>query len=174
MVWHRKSRKKSNKNIRLVRNDDLKPRQLKPKNPSKFRTGLGRLRRHMDNFTSSKWVNVVIFSLLAILIIGSNISLDSPTSYKTWHMTVLSGDTLQYKNKTLKLRGVTCPSVDTEEGLEAKRLANSYIFSSGTQASTVSCKSTFWSGLGTITCKRDTARASLSEFLVNSGLCKGE
>ena len=82
MVWHRKSRKKSNKNIRLVRNDDLKPRQLKPKNPSKFRTGLGRLRRHMDNFTSSKWVYIVIFCLVVFSIFASTCHVySSPIPY---------------------------------------------------------------------------------------------
>ena len=169
MVWRRRNPKKSNRRIRLVHSRDPKP-----KKPSTTRKGLGRLRMHMDNFTSSKWVYIVIFCLIAFSIFASNRTFNFPVSYNTKYIKVISGDTIKYKNRMLKFSGVTCPSVDTEEGLEAKRLVSSYLFSTGVEYSKVSCKSTFWKGSNTIKCKRSTARASLSEFLINSGLCKGE
>ena len=121
-------------------------------------------------------MNKLFISIIAILIVSINSSQatsDAPTKIEIpWLLKVLSGDKIRYNYKNYKVLSITCPSLDTEEGLEAKRLANAYLHSAGTQVSTLSCE--FYEELNTISCKRDTAKASLSEFLVNSGLCKGE
>jgi len=123
------------------------------------------------NHTSS-----IVFSILTILIVSFSSSLaasDAPAKIEIpWLLKVLSGDNIRYNYKNYKIVGVNCPSLDTEEGIEAKRLANSYLHSGAVQVTTFSCD--FCEELGRIKCKRDTARASLSEFLINSGLCKGE
>ena len=95
MDWRRRSRKKSNRNIRLVRNDDARPRLLKPKNPNKVRTGLSKLRVHMDNFTSSKWVYIVIFCLIVFSIFASNRIFNFSVSSNIKYIKVISGDKLK-------------------------------------------------------------------------------
>lgn len=80
-----------------------------------------------------------------------------------------SGDVLILNDKVMSVRGVSCPPTDTEAGLRAKRIANTFI-----RGGRVVCQvSTLIDGNQLVDCgKSGNGGVNLSDLLVQGGFCE--
>ena len=83
-------------------------------------------------------------------------------------LTAISGDTIFAKGRAVKVLGVQCPTTETEEGLQAKRIANTYL--SGSRVKCVIKRSKTGQLVGDCKLRANNGRA-LSEVLLATGLC---
>jgi len=81
----------------------------------------------------------------------------------------ISGDTFFAKGRIVKVMGVECPTPDTEEGLQAKRIANTYL--SGSRIKCAIKRSEAGQLVGDCKLQANNGRA-LSEVLLATGLCR--
>lgn len=83
--------------------------------------------------------------------------------------TALSGDTYSLHGSNVFLSGVSCPSPDTPEGLDAKRLANTFLYAGNVDCSGLGMTKGAWAG----DCRlKGNNGKTLSQVLLDSGLCK--
>jgi hypothetical protein len=80
-----------------------------------------------------------------------------------------SGDVLILNDKVMSVRGVSCPPADTEAGLRAKRIANTFI-----RGRRVVCQvSTLIEGDQLVDCEKPgNDGVNLSDLLVQGGFCE--
>ena len=81
----------------------------------------------------------------------------------------ISGDTFFANGRAVKVLGVQCPAPDTEEGLQAKRIANTYL--SGSRIRCAIKRSKTGQLVGDCKLQANNGR-SLSEVLLATGLCR--
>lgn len=96
-----------------------------------------------------------------ILMVGSEVSADAQ-----WK--AVSGDTYQLNGSIVKLEGVYCPSPDTENGLEAKRIANTFLRSGTVNCNGFGISQASWSGDCTL---KGNNGKTLSQVMIDSGYC---
>lgn len=84
-------------------------------------------------------------------------------------VSAISGDTFFAKGRTVQVLGVRCPAPDTEDGLQVKRIANTYL-----RGSRIKCAiKRFKTGQLVGDCKlRANNGRALSEVLLATGLCR--
>ena len=84
-------------------------------------------------------------------------------------LTAISGDTFFAKGRAVKVMGVECPTPDTEAGLQAKRIANTYL--GGSRIKCAIKQSKTGQLVGDCKLQANNGRA-LSEVLLATGLCR--
>ena len=84
-------------------------------------------------------------------------------------VSAISGDTFFAKGRAIKVMGVECPTPDTEAGLKAKRIANTYL--NGTRIKCAIKQSETGQLVGDCKLQANNGRA-LSEVLLATGLCR--
>jgi endonuclease YncB( thermonuclease family) len=84
-------------------------------------------------------------------------------------VSVISGDTFFAKGRAVKVFGIQCPTTETEEGLQAKRIANTYL--SGSRVKCAIKQSKTGQLVGDCKLRANNGRA-LSEVLLATGLCR--
>lgn len=90
-------------------------------------------------------------------------------AYAQQSWTALSGDTYSLHGSNVFLSGVSCPSPDTPEGLDAKRLANTFLHAGNVDCSGLGMTKGAWAG----DCRlKGNNGKTLSQVLLDSGLCK--
>lgn len=91
------------------------------------------------------------------------------TSLNGTELTAISGDTFFAKGRAVKVFGVQCPTTETEEGLQAKRIASTYL--SGSRVKCAIKRSKTGQLVGDCKLRANNGRA-LSEVLLATGLCR--
>ena len=81
----------------------------------------------------------------------------------------ISGDAFLAKGRAVKVFGIQCPTTETEEGLQAKRIANTYL--SGSRIKCAIKRSKTGQLVGDCKLQANNGRA-LSEVLLATGLCR--
>ena len=81
----------------------------------------------------------------------------------------ISGDTFFANGRAVKVLGVQCPAPDTEDGLQAKQIANTYL--SGSRIKCAIRRSETGQLVGDCKLRANNGRA-LSEVLLATGLCR--
>ena len=84
-------------------------------------------------------------------------------------LTAISGDTFFAEGSAVKVFGVQCPTTETEEGLQAKRIANTYL--SGSRIKCAIKRSKNGRLVGDCKLQANNGRA-LSEVLLATSLCR--
>ena len=84
-------------------------------------------------------------------------------------VSAISGNTFFVKGRAVKVFGVQCPATDTDEGLQAKRIANTYL--SGSRIKCAIKRSKTGQLVGDCKFRANNGRA-LSEVLLATGLCR--
>ena len=84
-------------------------------------------------------------------------------------LTAISGDTFFASERAVQVFGVQCPTTKTEEGLQAKRIANTYL--SGSRVKCAIKRSKTGQLVGDCKLRANNGRA-LSEVLLATGLCR--
>ena len=84
-------------------------------------------------------------------------------------VSAVSGDTFFAKGRAVEVLGVRCPAPDTEDGLQAKRIANTYL--SGSRIKCAIKQSKNGQLVGDCKLQANNGRA-LSEVLLATGLCR--
>ena len=110
---------------------------------------------------SSKFAHIqtflgIVFILFATASVGTE-------------LTAISGDTFFAKGRAVKVMGVKCPTPDTDDGLQAKRIANTYL--SGSRIKCAIKQSETGQLVGDCKLRANNGRA-LSEVLLATGLCR--
>ena len=110
---------------------------------------------------SSKFAHIqtflgIVFILFATASVGTE-------------LTAISGDTFFAKGRAVKVMGVKCPTPDTDDGLQAKRIANTYL--SGSRIKCAIKRSKTGQLIGDCKLRANNGRA-LSEALLATGLCR--
>ena len=81
----------------------------------------------------------------------------------------INGHTMELDGDVMIVEGVVCPSIDTPEGMDAKRLANTYAHGKNVTCEVISNFGAAWRG----DCKLKSNKGNtLSQTLIDSGLCK--
>ena len=80
----------------------------------------------------------------------------------------ISGDTFISNNRTVQIMGIRCPAPETEDGLAAKRITNTYL--SGKNVGCAINRTGDGSLIGDCKLRGNNGR-TLSEVLLATGLC---
>ena len=91
------------------------------------------------------------------------------TSFADHGIKAINGHTMELDGDVMIVEGVICPSIETPEGMDAKRLANTYAHGRNVTCEVISNFGAAWRG----DCKLNSNNGNtLSRTLVDSGLCK--
>ena len=91
------------------------------------------------------------------------------TSSADHNLKAIDGHTIELGGDRMIVEGVICPDIDTPEGMDAKRLANTYIHGRNVTCEVMSNFRAAWRG----DCKLKSNNGNtLSQMLLESGLCK--
>ena len=77
----------------------------------------------------------------------------------------LTGDTMELDGRVIRLAGVTCPGIDTEEGRKAKALLNTFL-----RAGRISCQVSQSANGPEAVCRKE--QRDFAEGMRSSGLCE--
>ena len=91
------------------------------------------------------------------------------TSSADHNVKAIDGHTIELGGDRMIVEGIICPDIDTPEGMDAKRLANTYIHGRNVTCEVMSNFGAAWRG----DCKLKSNNGNtLSQMLLESGLCK--
>ena len=91
------------------------------------------------------------------------------TSSADHNVKAIDGHTIELGGDRMIVEGVICPDIDTPEGMDAKRLANTYIHGRNVTCEVMSNFRAAWRG----DCKLKSNNGNtLSQMLLESGSCK--
>jgi hypothetical protein len=91
------------------------------------------------------------------------------TSFADHGIKAINGHTMELDGDVMIVQGVICPSIKTPEGMDAKRLANTYAHGRNVTCEAISYFSSAWHG----DCKLKSNNGNtLSQTLIESGLFK--
>ena len=91
------------------------------------------------------------------------------TSFADHNVKAINGHTIELDSDLMIVEGIVCPNVDTPEGMDAKRLANTYVHGRNVTCEVMSNFGAAWRG----DCKLKSNNGNtLSQMLVDSGLCQ--
>ena len=91
------------------------------------------------------------------------------TSFADHGIKAINGHTMELDGDVMIVQGVICPSLDAPEGVDAKRLANTYAHGRDVTCEVISNFGAAWRG----DCKLNSNNGNtLSQTLIESGLCK--
>ena len=91
------------------------------------------------------------------------------TSFADHNVKAINGHTIDLYGDLMIVEGIVCPNVDTPEGMDAKRLANTYVHGRKVTCEVISNFGAAWRG----DCKlKSNNENTLSQMLLDSGLCK--
>jgi hypothetical protein len=91
------------------------------------------------------------------------------TSSADHNVKAINGHTIELDGDRMIVEGIICPDIDTPEGMDAKRLANTYIHGRDVTCEVMSNFGAAWRG----DCKLKSNNGNtLSQLLLESGLCK--
>ena len=104
-----------------------------------------------------------LFLLMAVAFLTAN------TSFADHNVKAINGHTIDLYGDLMIVEGIVCPNVDTPEGMDAKRLANTYLHGRKVTCEIISNFGAAWRG----DCKLKSNNGNtLSQMLLDSGLCK--
>ena len=104
-----------------------------------------------------------LFLLMAVAFLTAN------TSFADHNVKAINGHTIDLYGDLMIVEGIVCPNVDTPEGMDAKRLANTYLHGRKVTCEIMSNFGAAWRG----DCKLKSNNGNtLSQMLLDSGLCK--
>ena len=91
------------------------------------------------------------------------------TSFADHNVKAINGHTIDLYGDLMIVEGIVCPNVDTPEGMDAKRLANTYLHGRKVTCEVISNFGAAWRG----DCKLKSNNGNtLSQMLLDSGLCQ--
>ena len=91
------------------------------------------------------------------------------TSFADHNVKAINGHTIELDGDLMIVEGIVCPNVDTSEGMDAKRLANTYVHGRNVTCEVISNFGAAWRG----ECKlKSNSENTLSQMRLDSGLCK--
>ena len=91
------------------------------------------------------------------------------TSFADHNVKAINGHTIDLYGDLMIVEGIVCPNVDTPEGMDAKRLANTYVHGRNVTCEVISNFGAAWRG----DCKLKSNNGNtLSQMLLDSGLCQ--
>ena len=91
------------------------------------------------------------------------------TSFADHNVKAINGHTIELDGDLMIVEGIVCPNVDTPEGMDAKRLANTYLHGRKVTCEIISNFGAAWRG----DCKLKSNNGNtLAQMLLDSGLCK--
>ena len=104
-----------------------------------------------------------LFLFMAVAFVTAN------TSFADHNVKAINGHTIELDSDLMIVEGIVCPNVDTPEGIDAKRLANTYVHGRNITCEVISNFGAAWRG----DCKLKSNNGNtLSQMLLDSGLCK--
>ena len=104
-----------------------------------------------------------LFLIMAAAFVTAN------TSSADHNVKAIDGHTIELGGDRMIVEGVICPDIDTPEGMDAKRLANTYIHGRNITCEVMSNFRAAWRG----DCKLKSNNGNtLSQMLLESGSCK--
>ena len=107
--------------------------------------------------------------MLRLLLLTTVAFVLANTSFADQGMKAINGHTMELDGDVMIVQGVICPSIDTPEGMDAKRLANTYAHGRNVTCEVISNFGAAWRG----DCKLKSNNGNtLSQTLIDSGLCK--
>jgi hypothetical protein len=107
--------------------------------------------------------------MLRLLLLTTVAFVLANTSFADHGMKAANGHTMELDGDVMIVQGVICPSIDTPEGMDAKRLANTYAHGRNVTCEVISNFGAAWRG----DCKLKSNNGNtLSQTLIDSGLCK--
>ena len=91
------------------------------------------------------------------------------TSSADHNVKAINGHTIDLYGDLMIVEGIVCPDIDASEGMDAKRLANTYLHGRNVTCEVMSNFGAAWRG----DCKLKSNNGNtLSQMLLASGLCK--
>jgi hypothetical protein len=91
------------------------------------------------------------------------------TSFADHNVKAINGHTIDLYGDLMIVEGIVCPNIDTPAGMDAKRLANTYLHGRNVTCEVMSNFGAAWRG----DCKLKSNNGNtLSQMLIDSGLCK--
>ena len=104
-----------------------------------------------------------LFLFTAVSFVIANIS------FSDHGIKAINGHTMELDGDVMIVQGVICPTIDTPEGMDAKRLANTYAHGRNVTCEVISNFGAAWRG----DCQLKSNNGNtLSQTLIDSGLCK--
>ena len=101
--------------------------------------------------------------LLAAAFVAAN------TSFADHNVKAINGHTIELYGDLMIVEDIICPNIDTPEGMDAKRLANTYVHGRNVTCEVMSNFRAAWRG----DCKLKSNNGNtLSQMLLESGSCK--
>ena len=90
------------------------------------------------------------------------------TSFADHGIKAINGHTIELDGDLMIVQGVICPSIETPEGIDAKRLANTYVHGRNVTCEVISNFGAAWRG----DCQLKSNNGNtLAKTLTESGLC---
>ena len=91
------------------------------------------------------------------------------TSFADHNVKAINGHTIDLYGDLMIVEGIICPDIDTPEGMDAKRLTNTYLHGRKVTCEVMSNFGAAWRG----DCKLKSNNGNtLSQMLLDSGLCQ--
>ena len=104
-----------------------------------------------------------LFLFMAVAFVTAN------TSFADHNVKAINGHTIDLYGDLMIVEGIVCPNVDTPDGMDAKRSANTYLHGRNVTCEIISNFGAAWRG----DCKLKSNNGNtLSQMLLDSGLCK--
>ena len=104
-----------------------------------------------------------VFSFLAAAFVTAN------TSFADHNVKAINGHTIDLYGDLMIVEGIICPDIDAPKGMDAKRLANTYLHGRNVTCEVMSNFGAAWRG----DCKLKSNNGNtLSQMLLDSGLCQ--
>ena len=91
------------------------------------------------------------------------------TSFADHNVKAINGHTIDLYGDLMIVEGIVCPNVDTPEGMDAKRLANTYLHGRKVTCEIISNFGAAWRGDCNL---KSNNGNTLSQMLLDSGLCQ--
>ena len=104
-----------------------------------------------------------LFLFLAAAFVAAN------TIFADHNVKAINGHTIELYGDLMIVEDIICPNIDTPEGMDARRLANTYVHGRNVTCEVMSNFGAAWRG----DCKLKSNNGNtLSQMLLDSGLCK--
>ena len=104
-----------------------------------------------------------LFLFLAAAFVAAN------TIFADHNVKAINGNTIELYGDLMIVEDIICPNIDTPEGMDAKRLANTYVHGRNVTCEVMSNFGAAWRG----DCKLKSNNGNtLSQMLLDSGLCQ--
>lgn len=111
---------------------------------------------------------LIIWALCGGAVAAQELQESGPNTGRT---RALSGDTVIFRGHVVRLEGLKCPAANTEKGIDAKALANTFLRNPYVECDVWSRDNENWQGRCAVNGFRVAGGRDMAQGMIASGLC---